>query len=105
DPVDLPKPDSYRAIETSTADTVADMLSGGESADEDAGISLYADNGSATWHSGFFEGIAISVWAGDSEHEGDGSSLDDTVAESMWNSVVDEAILGYPPEEDLSAED
>jgi membrane peptidoglycan carboxypeptidase len=45
-------------------------------------------NASSTWHTGFAPNLALAVWAGDETKEGDGSSHEGTIAESIWWKVM-----------------
>jgi membrane peptidoglycan carboxypeptidase len=53
------------------------------------GVDGLAVNASSTWHAGFASGLALAVWAGDETKEGDGSSHEGTVAESIWWALME----------------
>ncbi|HEX2142894.1 MAG TPA: transglycosylase domain-containing protein [Glycomyces sp.] len=55
----------------------------------EAGHEEVAVNASSTWHVGFSPGLSLAVWAGDETKEGDGSSHEKTIAESIWWKVMD----------------
>ncbi|MQM25118.1 transglycosylase domain-containing protein [Glycomyces albidus] len=82
------------AVDPAAANLTAGALLEGTLADQ-AELGLRPDlgvgsNASPTWHAGFAGSLALAVWAGDETKEGDGSSPEGTLAESIWWSIVRE---------------